>query len=91
MLDEEWKNAPELRFSNYLFSNLGNVFNISCNKMLKGSIKTGYILYQLINDEGKNKKVRSNIFVSELFSKDALNLLNDNFYNFTIIIKIPIY
>lgn len=67
MLNEEWKNAAPLGFSNYLCSNSGQIFDISHNKILKGYIVKNSTVHRLKNDEGKSKDIREHIFVSKLF------------------------
>jgi len=65
MLNEEWKTGSG--YGRYLFSNKGNVKNVSTNKILSGSVGKNCISYQLINDEGKTKTMRPDDLFPKIF------------------------
>ena len=91
MSNEEWKSMDVLELSNYMCSEFGRVFNISENKILKGSNKPGYTLYQLTNDIKKKQKIRSNTLINELFPDHSKVPINNYIWTPLIIpgLKIP--
>jgi len=85
---EEWHTIQE--FPNYDVSNLGNIKNITSEKILKPTVKSGYYQVSLVNNENKqNFKVHRLVALafienpenkSDVNHKDK-NKLNNNLSN----------
>lgn len=76
---EEWKSMSVLGFSNYSCSESGKVMNISTDNILKGSVRSTYILYTLINNESKRQTIRSDVFIAKLFMDHLKNEVGNPF------------
>ena len=90
METEEWKNMDVLGFRNHRCSASGKVFNISANKILKGSIEKDYIFYQITDNDNKKQKVKSPFLIDKLFSNPIVELIKDPSLNINNYEWVPI-